>query len=101
MRNEDIAMLCTVQGVGKKKAERMVLELKDRMGDLEVQDDAMGAGPTVGPGPTGQQAVTALGNLGYAQVESEDAVRAVLAESESAGTADLIRLALQQLTGRR
>jgi Holliday junction resolvasome RuvABC DNA-binding subunit len=45
--------------------------------------------------------VTALGNLGYAQIESEDAVRAVLAESESAGTADLIRLALKQLTGRR
>lgn len=95
VRNEDIAALCTVQGVGKKKAERMVLELKDRMGDLEVPDDA------TTPGPTGQQAVTALVNLGYAQVESEDAVRAVLADGESAGTADLIRLALEQLTGRR
>jgi len=101
VRSEDLAALCTVQGVGKKKAERMVLELKDRMGDLEVPDDVTGPGPTVGPGPTGQQAVTALGNLGYAQLESEDAVRAVLAEGESAGTADLIRLALVHLTGRR
>lgn len=95
VRNEDIAALCTVQGVGKKKAERMVLELKDRMGDLEVPDDV------AGPGPVGQQAVTALANLGYAQVESEDAVRAVLAEDETTGTADLIRLALVQLSGGR
>jgi Holliday junction DNA helicase RuvA len=101
VRNEDIAALCTVQGVGKKKAERMVLELKDRMGDLEVPDDVTGPGVTVGPGATGQQAVTALINLGYGQVESEDAVRTALAEGEPAGTADLIRLALEQVTGRR
>jgi Holliday junction DNA helicase RuvA len=101
VRNEDIVALCTVQGVGKKKAERMVLELKDRMGDLEVPDDVTGPGVTVGPGATGQQAVTALINLGYGQVESEDAVRTALAEGEPAGTADLIRLALEQVTGRR
>lgn len=87
----DLAALCTVPGVGRKKAERMVLELKDRMRDLEVST------PT-GPGAAAEQAVKALVNLGYSQSDAEGAVRAALGANGGAGAEQLVRGALQQLT---
>lgn len=86
----DLAALCTVPGVGKKKAERMVLELKDRLRELAVPGRAAGAPP--------EQAVEALINLGYGAAEAERAVRAYLSENGEAGAVDLIRGALQLLT---
>lgn len=87
----DLALLCTVPGVGKKKAERMVLELKDRMRDLEVED-----GPEPLPSAS-DEAIRALVNLGYGRSEADDAVRSVLTSNGSAETPDVIRTALQLL----
>ena len=86
----NLALLCTVPGVGKKKAERMVLELKDRMRDLEVEDD---------PEPPGasEAAIRALVNLGYGRSEADDAVRTAVTSNGSAETPDVIRSALQLL----
>jgi len=92
LRQEDLAVLCTVPGVGKKKAERMVLELRDRIRDLEV------TGEPDGPGPVGEQAITALVNLGYNQQQADAAVRKILASNASAETGTLLREALQELT---
>lgn len=92
LRQEDLAALCTVPGVGKKKAERMVLELRDRIRDLEVTES------TDGPGPVGEQAIIALVNLGYNQQQADAAVRKILASNASAETGTLLREALQQLT---
>ena len=88
----DIAALCTVSGVGKKKAERMVLELKDRMRDLETEG-GMGS-----IGSVGEQAVAALINLGYGQLESADAVRVVAASNGTALIDEVIRNALTLLS---
>jgi Holliday junction DNA helicase RuvA len=88
----DLAALCTVSGVGKKKAERMVLELRDRMRDLEV------AGEPKGPSTAGDQAVQALVRLGYGQLEADEAVRSVLASNGAAETAEIIRGALDLLS---
>ncbi len=87
----DLAALCTVSGVGKKKAERMVLELKDRMSDLEI------TGEPTGIGSAGDQSVNALLTLGYGQMEADGAVRTVLAANGTADTADVIRSALELL----
>jgi len=90
----DLAALCTVPGVGRKKAERLVLELKDRMRDLEV------AAPT-GPGAAAEQAVKALMNLGYSHADAEAAVRAALGTNggtSGAATEQLVRGALRHLT---
>lgn len=92
VQTEDLAVLCTVPGVGKKKAERMVLELKDRMRDLEV------ASEPAGPAQSTVQAVTALVNLGYSSAEAEAAVREVIAGRTDADSGTLIRDALQRLT---
>jgi Holliday junction DNA helicase RuvA len=87
----DLAALCTVSGVGKKKAERMVLELKDRMSDLEI------TGEPTGIGSAGDQSVKALLTLGYGQMEADGAVRTALAANGTADTADVIRSALELL----
>lgn len=86
----DLALLCTVPGVGKKKAERMVLELKDRIRDLEVED-----GPE--PPAASEEAIRALVNLGYGRSEADDAVRSAVTSNGSAETPDVIRSALQLL----
>jgi Holliday junction DNA helicase RuvA len=92
VREGDIAALCTVPGVGKKTAERIVLELKDRLRDIAVPDS--GGGPVV----PAEHAVQALVNLGYSAADAERAVRAAVAEGTAAEAVDLIRGALQLLT---
>ena len=93
LRSGDLGALCTVPGVGKKTAERLVLELKDRLRDLSATGDAPA------PLPAADQAVQALTNLGYRAAEADRAVRAAVAEHGQANTAEVIRAALQSLTG--
>jgi Holliday junction DNA helicase RuvA len=94
LRGGDLAALCTVPGIGKKTAERLVLELKDRLGDLTPP------GETPARAPAADQAVQALINLGYDPTDAERAVRAVLAEHGAASPAEVIRRALQTLVKR-
>ena len=91
IKEGDLAALCTVSGVGKKKAERMVLELRDRMGDLEV------TGGLTSTDTVGDQAMKALVSLGYGQMEADGAVRSVLAANGTADTGEIIRSALELL----
>jgi Holliday junction DNA helicase RuvA len=90
----DLAALCTVPGVGKKTAERIVLELKDRLSDLTPPGEAPARAPAA------DQAVQALVNLGYGAADADRVVRAVLAERGSAAVAEVIRQALQILARR-
>jgi Holliday junction DNA helicase RuvA len=91
VRSGDLAALCTVPGIGKKTAERLVLELKDRMGDLTPPGEAPARAPVA------DEAVQALVNLGYGALDADRAVRSAIAEQGSATTAELIRFALQRL----
>jgi Holliday junction DNA helicase RuvA len=90
IRDGDLAALCTVPGVGRKTAERIVLELKDRLGDVATTGQ-VSASPA-------EQAVQALVNLGYGAADAERAVRQVMSAQEQVEPVDLIRRALQQLT---
>lgn len=92
IRDGDLAALCTVPGIGKKTAERIRLELKDRLRDI-----ALPGAPTGESGPT-EEAVQALMNLGYSAGDAERAVRAFVSESGTTSSVDLIRGALQLLT---
>lgn len=90
----DLAALSSVGGIGRKKAERLVLELQDRFADVALE-------PAPAPRPTGSDgAVQALMGLGYGPGASEDAVRAALAAGAPEETSQLIRRALQQLATR-
>ncbi|MEO8635332.1 MAG: Holliday junction branch migration protein RuvA [Gemmatimonadales bacterium] len=88
----DIATLATVPGIGRKKAEKLIVELTDRFGALPA--DLTGAVPR-----PGEEAVQALVRLGYPAAAAEDAVRATLAAGVT-DTARLIREALQRLATR-
>ena len=94
IRSRDLAALSSVGGIGRKKAERLVLELQDRFGDVGLEPPA--------PASDGaDEAVTALIGLGYGAGAAEDAVRAALASGDSQDTSQLIRRALQQLAAVR
>ena len=91
----DLVSLSSVGGIGKKKAERLVLELRDRFGAMAFEAPA----PRTGGG--GEDAVRALVGLGYGPAAAEDAVRAVLVNGAEPETPQLIRRALQQLGAAR
>ena len=96
LKESDFATLCTVPGIGKKTAERMVLELKDKFGDLSAPG---GGPPTISP--VAEQAVQALVNLGFAPADADRAVRAALSVDGASAAAELIRGALKLLTRTR
>ncbi len=92
IQSRDIAALATVNGIGRKKAEKLVVELGDRF--KEVPLDLAPAGPR-----PGEEAMQALIRLGYAAPAAEEAVRGVLADGVTE-TAKVIREALQRLAKR-
>ncbi len=101
LRAERAALFERVPGIGKKTAQRLVLELKDK---VDAFDEAASAPPARRPGagarPLDEDAVNALENLGYRRAEAEKAVHAVAAEGETVDLAALIRGALRRLAGR-
>ena len=92
LAEKDVNALKQVSGVGKKTAERIVLELADKVEDLAVGAGLDGSGRGTGPGA--QEAVAALVALGYSFVDADSAVRGALAEGDTAGTDELVRRAL-------
>jgi holliday junction DNA helicase RuvA len=95
----DITALTRVPGIGKKGAERLVLELRDRIGSVDT-------GPTVEGGPTPVTPVApwrdqvrhALVGLGWTAREAEEAIAAVAPEAEAgADVPTLLRGALRLL----
>lgn len=94
----DIAYLTRLPGVGKKTAQRLVLELKEKIGG-RVGDDRLPAAPEVAVALSSEreEAVQALLTLGFSQAEAVQAVaRAVEAAGDGARAEDLIRNALKR-----
>jgi Holliday junction DNA helicase RuvA len=93
IRNGDVAVLAKCQGIGKKTAERLVLELRGKLGPSVPV--AMAGTPTVGAAPPRQDAVAALLALGYKLDEAEKSVaRAAGKLGPDAATEALVRQAL-------
>jgi Holliday junction DNA helicase RuvA len=91
----NVAELSRIKGLGKKTAERIVLELKDKVGVTDTwQDAAAGA-----VSPSAADAELALIALGYKQVDARKAVRRVLEEDAGAAVEALVRGALRSLQG--
>jgi Holliday junction DNA helicase RuvA len=76
IRSSDHATLTRIPGIGKKTAERVVLELKDKLDDMAVAPSATSARY----GPAGDDALSALVNLGYARPVAEHAIETAIAK---------------------
>ena len=96
IRDNDIAVLQRVPRVGRKTAERLVLELRDKLVGMGAPTDGRPR-PAV---PGADDAVKALVSLGYSGAEAERGVRAALAAGHSGAVSELIKSALGEL-GRR
>src|SRR5437868_7634335 len=86
LRGNDLIALTRIPGVGKKTAERMVLELRDKL-------EGLAAAPAVAPASRMEEdVVSALVNLGYQRFPAEQAVkRAAVSTSDSATFEQLFR----------
>jgi Holliday junction DNA helicase RuvA len=94
IRDGDLAALTQVPRVGKKLAERLVLELRDKLEGSGVEAAAPSGRASTPSGP-GADAVRALVALGYAPTDAERAVRVSLEGApKGESTADLIRRSL-------
>jgi Holliday junction DNA helicase RuvA len=95
LRASDVARLTRIPGVGKKTAERLVVELKDKMNDLPSAD--------IQPPPTSPAAddlISALLHLGYSRPEAERGVERALRDHDGTRFEDLLRFALQAVSRR-
>jgi Holliday junction DNA helicase RuvA len=95
LRSGDVARLTRIPGVGKKTAERLVVELKDK-----VQDLSSTAAPSAPGGSTADDLVSALLHLGYSRPEAERAVERALREHGAGRFEDQLRQALQLVSRR-
>jgi Holliday junction DNA helicase RuvA len=97
LKTSDVARLTRIPGVGRKTAERLVVELKDRMLGLE----AAAAEPPAGAAPPSAKddLVSALVHLGYSRPEAERGAERALKDGEGRFE-DLLRRSLRVLSGR-
>lgn len=94
IQGKDVAALSTVSGIGKKRAEKLIVELSDRFADVPLA-------PAVRAGRPADEAARALVTLGYGAAAADDAVRFVLTREKTEDVAALVRQALQYLTSQR
>jgi holliday junction DNA helicase RuvA len=91
----EVARLCTVRGIGKKTAERLVTELRDRVASLAAGAPEPSA-PPVAPGGPVERVAQALVGLGYRPAQAERAAQAAVAARPDAPIEALVREALRQ-----
>ena len=94
----DEKLLTAAQGVGKKIAQRIILELKDKMGGSNVELDFSGGAVAAAPqGSNTSLATAALQELGYSPAEIATALKGV---DSGASTEEMIRFALRAMVMR-
>ena len=94
----NVAKISTIPGVGKKTAERLTLELKDKLGDITVEFSPGNAKPA-SLGGVLDDAVSALVNLGYKKPQAEKALKSIWEQNgKDHSLEDLIKASLNVLS---
>ena len=94
IRGNDVARLTRIPGIGKKTAERMVLELRDKLPQLATP--AMPAIPALNA--TEEDVLSALLNLGYQRPVAEKALAAMAREGDAKSFDQMFRFVLSRLS---
>ncbi|MBQ8555209.1 MAG: Holliday junction branch migration protein RuvA [Clostridia bacterium] len=95
----DVTALSRAPGIGKKTAQRIALELKDKISQADVNAPGAVASASAAPltADNFAEAIEALTALGYSAVEARDALSRI--ENKDAPVDELIRLALRSMAG--
>ena len=92
----DASVLTRIPGVGKKTAERLIVELRDRLATLDGFEGATAVGGSGETASVRADARAALESLGFSRADAEKRIRTALRDHDGAVTAEeLIRLALR------
>ena len=97
VQHQDSAALVRVPGIGKKTAERLLVEMRDRVPTLEASMPSPEGQASPTPALATSDATSALIALGFRAADASRAVRAV-PDAEALGSEELIRLALKSLS---
>src|SRR6185369_7076073 len=99
IRTSNLVRLTSIPGVGKKTAERMVIELRDKIGDLSAgaAASASGVGSDQSSDTVFDDALSALVNLGYQRNAAEKALQDSAKDGAELSVQKLLRGALQKL----
>lgn len=100
IRTENLAKLTAIPGVGKKTAERLVVELRDKISELAKgisAESSMSAIAGVGADSVFDDALSALVNLGYQKNAAEKALQQAKQDGTELSVQKLLRAALQRL----
>src|SRR5215472_3202924 len=103
IRNNNLARLTLIPGVGRKTAERLVMELRDKIAALSSPEieEQFGAGAAAAGGvredAAKADALSALVNLGYQRSAAEKAITAVLDEGGDTSVESILRRSLRRL----
>ncbi|MCB9916490.1 MAG: Holliday junction branch migration protein RuvA [Planctomycetes bacterium] len=93
--SQDAAALTRVRGVGKKTAEQMLLDLRDKIGRFGAEATGAAAAPSSGDDVLVADAVGALTSIGYKDKEAEKLVRKLLADEPDLDLEQIVRAALR------
>jgi Holliday junction DNA helicase RuvA len=100
--NADIATLARISGLGKKTAERIILELKDKLGVVAAWEAASAVHAPTAEQSQANEAVLAFIALGYKQVDAHKTVREVQVREQNIRTAEeLVKFALKRMAAGR
>ncbi len=103
IRTNNLARLTLIPGVGRKTAERLVMELRDKIAALSSPEleEELGAKPSVSVTPTEDavraDALSALVNLGYQKSTAEKAINAAIVEGDDISVESILRRSLRRL----
>ncbi|MBI5853442.1 MAG: Holliday junction branch migration protein RuvA [Planctomycetes bacterium] len=96
VRNQDVAALKRVRGVGSKTAERLCLELRDKLDEFDTGGTSRPAGARMGAlSPAADDAIAALVTLGYPEREARQKVERAVSDAPDAATEVLVKTVLR------
>ena len=97
LRNNNVTALTKIPGVGKKTAERLAIEMRDRLKDWSLPDATSNAERSVGDNDMLAEAESAMIALGYKPADAAKAISKASKDQAFTSSQDLIRLALRSM----